>query len=265
MLKKFPKDDQLRCIYNKKKSLHEAGIAQPKVEPMGHDPSLGKKRMGNTAKTQQSPELSNNWYEQLAARFMRDYGQNIEYAWEDVAVNSFCGAVNASAGIEVDRARLMKAIKKIISDKEERAMKRDALKETVLWLDKQHELELFDESVNLDSPLVDAVVELIESIGSLTDEQYVERASEIFSVKRSVLPGCMRKYRIGESYARQVFVPMAGKLPHELGFRSIDERALDELCNAWSRRQQLTGEPIKLSWSNHPSEIGKVGFHCCLK
>lgn len=263
MIKRFPNDDQLRSILRTRK-LHEAGLPKPEVQPMGHDPVDGKERQGDVVRTQPGPELSEAWYHDHAMRFLDDYGHNIEYAWEELAVRRFCSSVKATSGVEIDEAKLLKSIKSLIKDKEDMAMERNALKETLGWLESQEEQEDLREGLMPEiSEDVDPVQGLFES--DLSAEQFMQRAARLFSIQESMLPLGIRKYRLGEGNARQVLVPCIGMLPHDHGFRSIDERALDSFCEHWSRKQALAGEPLRLEWANHPSNVNKISFSCSLK
>lgn len=260
MIKRFPSDDQLRSIFRTRK-LHEAGLTAPKVQPLGHDPVEDKKRLGDTVRTQEGPELDESWYNSVAQEFLYQYGRNIEYSWEEKAVNRFCSSVKASYNTEIDESKLLKSIKDLIKDKEDKALKRDALKETLDWLTNQSEQEeiLFEMS----DGSKDSVEKLVES--NLTPEQYLQSISNLFCVQESMLPIGIRKYRLGEGNARQVLVPCVGTLPHAKGLRSIDECALDTFCEYWSRKQALAGEPLRLEWSNHPEDVNKISFSCSLK
>lgn len=263
MIKRFPKDDNLRSIFRQKK-LHEAGVKQPEKLPFGHDPVDGKERMGDAAKTQPGPELSETWYMTQAQKLMHDYGCNIEHAWEETAVRRFCASVRATSGVEIDEAKLLKNVKDLIKEKEDVVMERNALKETLDFLAKKEEEELLAEGVIPDmTEAVDPVEELVNS--GLTGEQFLEAASKLFRVQEGMLPVGIRKYRLGEGNARQTLVPVIGMLPHQHGFRAVDERALDTFCEAWSKRQQIAGEPLHLEWTYHPSDVNKIGFTCILK
>ena len=238
-------------------------MAQPKVEPMGHDPVDGKERMGDVARTAPGEELSDDWYHTKALRLVHDYGQNLEGCWEEIAVKQFARHNKATNGVEIDEDKLMKAIKELIEEKEDKAME-NPLKETLAWLSGQHTEEMLKEGVLPDiTEEVDPVLELIE--GGLTSEQYVKQALQLFQIKESMLPLGIRKYRLGEGNARQTKVPCVGTLPHRQGFRALDERALDMFCNHWTQHQAMAGEPLRLEWVNHPSDASKIGFTCVLK
>ena len=266
MLKKFSNDDQLRLIYRKRKAakLHEAGVAQPKAEPMGHDPVEGAEAMGEAGKTAKGPELSETWYRQQAWRLMHDYGRNIEYAWEELAVRRFCSSVKATSLVEVDAAKLLKHVKDLIKEKEELAMERNALREnalksTLAYLEEQAEQESLNEGMLPElNEVDDPVRKLVES--RLTSEQFIEQAKVLFRMQEGQLPMAIRKYRLGEGNTKVTAMPVIGWLPHGGTFRAIDERALDIFCEHWNRRQATAGEPIKLQWSTHPTDISKVGF-----
>ena len=270
MLKKFTNDDELRLIYRKRKSakLHEAGITQPKKEPMGHDPVDGAERLGDAGKTAQGADLSETWYRQQAWRLMHDYGRNIEYAWEELAVRRFCSSVKATSMVEVDASKLLKCVKDLIKEKEELAMERNALREnalksTLAYLEEQAEEEALQEGLLPElNEVEDPVRKLVE--GHLTGEQFIEQAKTLFRVQEGQLPMAIRKYRLGEGNTKVTTMPVIGWLPHGGSFRAIDERALDMFCEHWNRRQAADGEPIKLQWSTHPVDLSKVGFNVSL-
>jgi hypothetical protein len=266
MIRRFPKDDQLRAIYNSKKKLVESGVKQPEKEPMGIDISKGAERLGDAVKQKQGPELSEAWYHQHAMQFMHQYGQNIEYAWEELAVHRFAASLRATSLMEVDEKKLLKCIKDLIKEKEDNTMERNALKETLSFLKVQEDQELLAEGMIPDTGLneeSDPVRDLV--YGGLTGEQFVEGVKKLFRVQLSTMSASLRKYRLGEGNAKQTLVPCIGMLPHTLGFRAIDERCLDTFCEAWSRQQELEGEPLRLEWTNHPADVNKVGFTCILR
>lgn len=264
MIKRFPKDDQLRSIFRQKRKLAEAGLAKPTVEPMGHDPVEDAERMGDDSRSMPGPELSETWYHEQAMRFLYDYGRNIEYAWEENAVHRFCASLKSSFMFEIDEEKLLKVIKGLIEEKEDKAFESNPLKETLSWLEAQDELEMLVENTLPEMvEVTDPVAELVRE--GLTSEQLLSRAAEVFQVRESMLPLGIRKHRLGEGNAKQTLVPCVGRLPHRFGFRPVDERALDSFCEAWTRRQQIMGEPLRLEWVTHPSEEGKIGFTCILK
>jgi hypothetical protein len=262
MLKKFPSDDQVRLIYKQRK-LAEAGLPKPKVDDEPFD-MYGEERLGDAVKQDEGDELSEQWYRDRAFKFMQDYGGNIEDTWEEVTAHRYAASLKATSGVEIDEAKLLKAIKELIEEREERAMDRSSLKETLAYLRRQEKLELIREStiptLNFD---VDPVLELVE--GNLTPATYLDEAKVLFRIQESTIPPGIRKHRLGERNARWTSAPVIGKLPHGGSFRSIDEKALDMYCEAWNGRQMHEGEPLRLEWSTHPGEVGKVSFNVTLR
>lgn len=263
MMKRFPNDDQLRSIFRQKK-MNEAGLPKPQVVPMGHDPVDGKKRMGAAAKNPDGPDLSEAWYHDQAVRFMSDYGQNLEYGWEELAVRRFCSSTRATSGMEVDEAKLLKTVKKIIEEKEDEALERNSLRETLDWLAEQDENALMIEGPDFETlEEQDSVTNVMKS--GLSGGGFISEIMKLFRVQEGMLPKGIRKYRLGEGNARQTIIPVIATLPHKHGLRSIDERALDMFCETWTRHQQLVGEPLRLEWVAHPGDMNKIGFTCVLK
>jgi hypothetical protein len=262
MLKKFPHDDEVRHIYKQRK-LSEGGLPKPKVQDEPFD-MYGEDRLGDAVKQDEGAELSEQWYRSCAMRFMNDYGRNIEYTWEEVTARRYAASVKATSGVEIDEAKLLKAIKELIKEREDRALERSALKETLSFLRRQEDRELMSESA---MPIIeeqeDPVRDLLES--SLTPSTYVERANSVFRVQEATIPAGIRKYRLGELNARVSTVPVIGFLPHKRGFRAIDERALDAYCTNWNDRQAVQGEPLRLEWSNHPDDANKISFTVVLR
>lgn len=262
MLRRFPNDDTVRVIYKQKK-LAEAGLPQPKVQDEPFD-MHGEERLGDAVKQDPGPELSEQWYRDKALRFMQDYGRNIEYAWEELATRRYVSSVKATSGVEIDESKLLKAIKELIKEREDHALERDALKETLVWLKGQEERERLSEAA---MPIIEDVIDPVRDMveGSLTPATFVEQANKLFKVREATLPPGIRKHRLGEAGRRGETIPVVGYLPHTSGFREIDERALDMYCEAWNSRQALHGEPLRLEWSTHPDQVGKVSFNVVLR
>lgn len=261
MLKKFPSDDGLRVIY-RRKTIAEAGIAQPKVDKEPFD--MNGKKMGDTVKQQHGPELSEQWYRDKAFKFLQDYGGNIEYSWEEILTRRYVSSMRATNGVEIDEAKLLKAIKTIISEREDAVIDRDALKETLGYLKVTAEREMMSEAaMPIISEEIDPVQALFESNASPQD--YVTTANVLFKVQEADIPSAIKKHRLGEQNNRSEKIPVIAYLPHNAGFRSIDERALDRYCESWNTRQSHRGEPLVLEWSGHPGAIGKVSFNVTLK
>jgi len=271
MIKRFPKDDQLRSIFRVKKNLLESGVAKPEERPIGFDPTEsdpsdgGTNAYGDAIRTQDDGlDLSEAWYKQQAMKMLHDYGRNIESAWQELAVARFCRSAKATSCMEIDEKKLLKNIKDLIEEKEELTMERESLKETLAYLERQEANENLREGfLPKITEELDPVQELMRE--NLTGEQFCAKASQLFRVQQAILPMSLRKYRIAERTTKQTPVPCIGLLPHKFGFRAVDERALDKFCESWSARQQIEGEPIVCRWSPHPENINKISFTCSLK
>lgn len=262
MMKRFPHDDQLRQVYkHRRKLVVEDGIPQPKVqdEPLNIHADGA---LGDSVK-QDKPELSEQWYDDRAERMLQDYGRNIECNWEELTVHRFVTSMKMTSGIEIDAKKLLEVIKDKIKERDDRVLERDALKETLSWLESRSDgVEALTEGVDMVNEEVDHVKDLLEA--DLSPQTYVEKARSVFSVQESTVPAGIKKHRLGEGM-KEERIPVIGKLPHPNGFRSIDEKALDRFCECWNTRQAMTGEPLRLEWSAHPGEVGKVSFSVTLR
>ncbi len=262
MLKRFPGDDAIRNVY-KQKRIAEAGLPAPKVQDEPFD-MYGEERLGDAVKQDEGPELSETWYRDKAESFIQDYGKNIEAGWEELMTHRYASSVKATSGVELDEGKLLKAIKELMKEREERVLERDALKETLTWLRGSEKRSLMSEAaMPIISEETDPVRDLVES--NLTPSGFIDEAHKLFRIREATMPASHRKYRLGESGAQSTLVPVIGRLPHREGFRAIDERALDTYCKHWNDRQQLNGEPLRLEWSTHPDEVGKVSFSAILR
>jgi len=261
-IKRYPTDDELRVIYKTRKRLIEAGLPNAKAvdEPFDYH---GEK-LGDSVKQQQGPELSDQWYADKAAKFIVDYGQNIEGQWEEPVVHRFCSSSKATSGVEVDEEKLLKAVKKKQEEHDDIALERDALKEVVKRLRNESDEDFMNESFQHFSDAdVDPMKELSEM--SCSASEFITKANEVMTVRQSHLPSGIRKYRLGEGTRRLVMFPCKARLPHNNGIRRIDEVVLDRFVESWNSQQALRGEPLVLSWSQSPTEVGVIGFHVELK
>lgn len=260
MMKNFPTDDQLKTIY-KKRVVVESGVAQPKPVKEPFD-IHGDKRLGDSVKQSPGPELSEQWYKDKAFKLMQDFGGNIENSWEELAARAFARSTKATSGVEIDEVKLLKAIKDLIEEKEDRALERDALKETLDWLSSLEEKESLQESA---MPVIEEANDveslLSEDVGA---EQFVEKSNAIFQVKHARLPVSVKKYNLDEGSSLNVEIPIVGMMPEGID-ASLCEKALDEYCKRWSEKQALRGEPLKLDWSYSPTQVGKISFSAVLR
>lgn len=127
MVKRYPDDDSLSCIYESR--LLEAGVPEPK-EPK--EPFDGKgERLGDVIKTPLAVDLSDQWYDTQALKFLHDYGKDIEFNWEESVVKNFCNSTKATSGVEIDAKKLQNAIMKRVEDTEDEVLDRLKLKESI--------------------------------------------------------------------------------------------------------------------------------------
>ena len=262
MLRRSPEDDQVRDVYRQKR-LDEAGLPTPKeqMEPFDYH---GEKRLGHAVKQNDGPELSDVFYETLAHKIILDYGGNIEGGWEETAVHRYVSSTKATSNVDIDEARLYKAVKEQLEEKEDRALERGSLKE----LAKRLRIEADGENLNEGfSGIIEEEVDQVELLmgTSLSINEFVDRANALFLIKESTAPKAIKKYRVNEGSTGEYNVPCIGTLPHAHGFRPVDERALDMYCKHWNTRQAMSGEPLRLEWSTHPGAMNKISFNVTLR
>jgi hypothetical protein len=255
MMKRTPNDDELRSIFRDRK-LNEAGI--PDVKRVDEPFDLHGEKLGDTVKQWEGPELSDYWYKTMAEKFMKDYNANVEYRWEEILARRYCSSVKATVGLQIDEKKLLDCIKDLIKDNEDAVLKHHGLKETIEWLKSSEQEDMMQESF---MPVIqareDSVADLVESNENNSD--YITKMNKMFCIKESTIPRAIRKYRANE-VSRTVQVPVIGHVPNAGVFSEAVEIALDRYCEMWNRKQAISGEPIKISWSTHPDELGKVAF-----
>lgn len=269
MAKRFPKDVEVRRIYTERRHLQEAH--EDELLNMYED------RLGDAAKQQDVPSLSEEWYRTQADLFMQDYGQDkyahggttgqsLDYNWEEDVVRNFCRHSKATNGVEIDESKLLKALSELIKEREECVLKKEAtsnLKELASRLYEEHDRDLLNESPIMPclSEDVDPVSDLVSS--RVSPATYMECAEDMFGIRFARMAPGLKKYRMGEGIKDQL-LPMKGRLPHG-SFRPVDERALDLYVEHWNEKQALTGEPVRIAWNPDPGELGVFGFEVILR
>ena len=266
MMRKFPSDDELRNIYrNRKKQLNEGGLpnAKPEKEPFD---MYGEEPLGDAVKQQHGPELSDEWYHERSQKFLQDYGNNIEYNWEELAAKNFCNHTKATSGVEIDNDKMFKAIKDRIKEREDMSLERrkSALKELAASLRSESLLEESASEIN-ETEEQDPVRSLVES--RISPATYIERAAKLFNVREATVPLAIKKFKLGSNSPTTLSsIPMKARVPHNNGIRAIDEQALDAYVKHWNDRQTISSEePLKIEWYVHPIEVGVIGFKAVLK
>lgn len=257
-VRKYPNDDQLKTIMKQKK-LVEAGLPNPKPVTDEFD-MYGDEPLGDAVKQRDIDDLSNDWYARLAEKICSDYGNNLEGQWEEAIATRIVSSNLATSGVKLDRDKLLKAIYDCIEEREDKVMKEGSLKAISRRLMRESYL---DDPVMpvLSQKRNDPVADLFESSASLGE--YIEAAEKIFSVRKSSIPAGIKKYRMEEGTHREMNIPVNGKFPRSLD--SVSEKALDRYVESWNRKQELSGEPFKISWGFHPSLPMGISFSVVLK
>ena len=256
MIKRSPNDDELRVIYREKRLEEAGGIPTPKSSPMASDVTLKAKRLGDTVKQQNVPEISKQWYETAAYNFIKDYGNNIEGQWQAPLVHRYCSSLRVTSKVNVDEKKLLAAIEKQLKQKDDDALKKYSLKETINYLNNDvEELPVFVEAVN-------PVKDLLQT--TLSPTEYVKQAMTVFNIRESIMPASLRKYRISEGHNGVIMIPCNGSSPSSR-VSVLDERALDKFVKNWNSIQEMAGEPICIDWTHNPTSLNGISFNVELK
>jgi hypothetical protein len=257
MMRRFPRDENLRSIYQQRKVLMaEAGL--PNAKPNDEEFDInGDGPLGDAVKQQEGPELTDEWYHTMALKLFEKYDKNLEGNWEEKAVNNLVRHSKVTNGVEIDGEKLLNVVKKYIKERDDRVLERDSLKEIAARLHR--EADLLEESTTVYyTDDVDPVRDLLEA--NLLPTQYIEQANKILSVRHSDVPPGIKKHKLGERAVLGQKIPMKARLPHGKAIRSLDEQALDRYVRYWNGHQRLNGEPMKIEWNSHPSEECVIGF-----
>jgi hypothetical protein len=254
IVKRYPGDDDIVSTLKSRRLVESGGLPKPKLSEKEFD--YHGERLGDSVKQGKGPELSDVYYETLAHKLILDYGGNIEGQWEEAAVHRFVASTKATSGVEIDEERLYNAVKDKLEEKDDLALEAFSLKEVASNLRRAADEETYVEAH-------DPVEQLL--FAECSASEFVEKANSIFNIKESVLPPGIKKFRVNEGNKNDVSVPCVGYLPHDNGFRSIDEKALDAYCKNWNTRQSMRGEPLRLGWSTHPDQSGKISFSVTLR
>lgn len=258
--RKYPNDDQLRSIAKHKK-IFEAGLPKPEEVDEPFD-MYGDEPLGDAVKTRSDKkDFSDAWYERLAHKLCKDYGNNLEKNWEETIATRYVASHYSTTGVKIDRDKLLSAIYDCLKEREESILESGSLKSIVSRLLRESYL---DQSVMpaVDEDRNDPVSDLLES--NYSSAKYIEEAEKLFSVRKSTVPAGIKKYRIGEGSNVETLVPVNGRIPGG-SMTAPAEQALDRYVDSWNKRQALAGEPYRLSWGPHASGIDMVGFNLQLK
>lgn len=229
-LKKYPDDFALEALIEESKDLQEAGLPDP--EKRDQHLSMYKDRLGDVAKQKSVPELSDVWYEDLAKKFAQDYGKNIEFNWEEKIVANFCSGVRAQTGVVIDPKRLLKAVKDLINDKEEKVLD-ESLEEALVLPLMVEEKKSSRQSKMLTS------VSSITNLTALSESLGVEfKPASLFVKARLIEEGMNSRVMLPN---RVVFKTM---------MTSDDETDLDKFTSLWNIAAKRENKPLRISWVN---------------
>lgn len=236
----YPGDYEVAYIFEQKKSKDDERYLN----------LYNDKRIGDLARPEFQPELSDTWYRDRAQRFLDEYGTNIEYQWEEVLVRRYCASVKATSGVQIDEKKLYDAVMDLILEKEEESLLKDEKK-------RVNKLEKIRESYE-PKFFTDDLKVLLQS--SQSSQNFILQVNEKFSIKESQVPAGLRKYTVGAGFS----VPMkatipGGKLTH------LVESILDTYVSKWNEIQSMKGEPLSLNWDADPLNEGKISFRIVLR
>lgn len=231
MMRRFPNDETIHIIYEVR-------------EEDGFD-MYGSERLGDAVKQPDEQELTDMWYESLARKMVSDYEHQTEGTWRHVAVDRYVSAVKATSGVEIDPEKLLEAIDKLITERDDDMLDSKSLKETIDHLDNHVMMESTLYTMGTEDS--DIVADLLRS--RLGTTEYIARAEEVFSIREARAPKAVERLVLSEGVRVRASVPVRGELPHDSGFRSVDERALDLYVESWNKRRNAEGDPMRISWT----------------
>jgi hypothetical protein len=193
---------------------------------------------------QSIPELSAGYYENLARKFCADFHvAEIEKWWVAPIAKQFATHTNATSGVKIDEEKLLKAINEFVAARDERISQRVekgvSIKETIDYL---NERALMEDASSIGASMNKEDV-LDEAAGYAT---YIKQFNERYAVKESTVPASLRKF----CPMKETRIPVIGTIPGGM-LRENDEHLLDAYVIAWNKRQEITGNPIRIAW--HPS------------
>lgn len=262
MSKRFPSDDHLRSVVNKK-ALLEAGLPKPAPAEKELD-VYGEFPLSDAYDGVEHPGFTDEWYNTQAHKIINGptaYGNNLESNWEEKSVKRFCDSYK-SQNIEIDNKKLLDSVYKHMDVRDQAAIKNSKigssdLDESVFKkLTKQLRFESTYNPIVLEfsEEKTDLVDDLLER--KLTSSDFISRFEELFVVEKGPVENPGKSIGINESFSR-VVVPVSALLPGNAP-RASDEKAIGTYVKHWNFRREMKNQPYKLSWQ--PSGNGKITF-----
>jgi len=265
MLRKFPSDDELRLIYSKKRvDTKKATLAE--VTQVGDDllHIHDDEALGDLGK-EYAVELSDEWYETKARSILDDYSKHrmIDYNWEERAVNAFCDASRTTAGVDIDRKKLFKAVQDRIKEREDVTLSRETIfdirTDESRSFDKRFDFSVLNEHSEM--PVFPVIEETVDQVKNLLAEsmEFNEKFAILFSLKETTIPANVKRLVEGEGFKTNK-VPASAIVPHSNGIRSIDEHVLDRFVETWNRQQVAKHEPFHITWNQNVHDCQNIEF-----
>jgi hypothetical protein len=252
-IKRNPGDDELMSVYRQKK-LHEAGLPDPKLLAKPLDIN-GEEPLGDTAKYDEHPGMTDQWYDSLARDIIKMYGKNLEANWEENAVKNYVNG-QAAQGIEVDRDKLIDAVYDLLSQREKNSIELSEGRSLSSIVRQLREEDMMSEAVMPIIPeSVDPIKELVKN--AVSPVEYIKMFENLFNVNKSSVANPGRKQGINENVAK-VIAPATAMFPSAI-VRSIDEKAVDLYVRHWNSQRQLRNQPYRISWM--PTGKSNISFN----
>ena len=239
-LRRFPSDDQLSTIANRK-LLSEAGIPTPKVEDEHFD-MYGDGPIGEVLDGYEPEDLTDGWYKRTAVKIFNDYRGRLDGNWKHLAISRLCSSIYATTGVKVDAMKLREVLDEVCENygfiKE--GFYLNEVKEKFLSESIEQEADampILEESFFAD-PVKDLLKENTSKIS------FINSADELFSVTHELIEESLRSGDV-----QDVEVPQYGRLPKGYNWNSTAEKALDRYVDSWNTRATARGSNCKISWS----------------
>jgi len=239
-LRRFPSDDQLSTIANRK-LLSEAGIPTPKVEDEHFD-MYGDGPIGEVLDGYEPEDLTDGWYKRTAVKIFNDYRGRLDGNWKHLAISRLCSSIYATTGVKVDAMKLREVLDEVCENygfiKE--GFYLNEVKEKFLSESIEQETDampILEESFFAD-PVKDLLKENTSKIS------FINSADELFSVTHELIEESLRSGDV-----QDVEVPQYGRLPKGYNWNSTAEKALDRYVDSWNTRATARGSNCKISWS----------------
>ena len=115
MMRAFPTDEELRLIYRKRVHARKNLLEGEEFDIHGDEP------IGDSGKTWEGVELSEDWYRTKAQDLLNDYAKNdsLDNHWEERAIVNFCEHTRVTSGVEIDKKKLFDALKDLVKERED--------------------------------------------------------------------------------------------------------------------------------------------------